>query len=493
VWNQRPPRISWALALWAALPACRALPEMDFNPLIRVEHTADGAVEIEALGPLIDIRDGPDGFSHALRPLYQHKANYGLPVTDFLAPFGRRFAVSDGSRWRFWPLIWSGETRHTEEGTTWNGVFFPIIFAGNGPREGDGYFALFPLAGRMQRLFGLETFDFFLWPLFMRTRMSITEDSTSWTVFLLGGWTTGGPRDGSWRVLPFYRHRLVRAPDGTLRTDQHTVLWPFFTWGLDHGDSADPSTRYAFWPLLGHESGESWSRTTVLWPFFRFNRETEEAGGDFLYDVPWPLFRWSKDSKRKVFRVFPFYSRQTSEHLDSKVVALLYWNRHSVGRTLEEGYPPRDYARRDTYLFPFWHDSTRTVDGRPGTDTQLQVWPLFHSDATQRGRRDAAFFSLAPARNWEFLRPVDELYSFLWTLWRYRSDGTRHETRLLFDTVLYRDSPEGLRISVPFLYSRRPEGPGLSRHQVLWGLLGAGSDSVGWTDVSLAGWTVWNR
>ena len=41
------------------------------------------------------------------------------------------------------------------------------------------------------------------------------------------------------------------------------------------------------------------------------------------------------------------------------------------------------------------------------------------------------------------LKPADELYSFLWTLWRHQSDGVSHETRLLFDTVMWRTGPEG--------------------------------------------------
>ena len=495
-----PARDPWALGtliVWLVVvvsgTGCRSLPEMDWNPLIRVEHTSDGAVEIEAIGPLVDIRDGPDGTSHAFRPLYQHKANYGLPVTDFLAPFGRRFVTEDGSRWRLWPLIWSGETNYSPEGTRWSGVFFPFIFAGNGPDEGDGYFAFWPIGGRMRNLFGLETYDFFLWPLFMRTRMEITEQSTSWTVLLLGGWTTGGPRDGSWRFLPFYRRRLVRHANGTLRTDLKTVLWPFFTWGLDHGDSRDPATRHSFWPLYGYEAGETWHRTTILWPFFRFNRETEEAGGRFLTDAPWPIYRNSRDEKREQFRIFPFYTHHKSRDLDSTMVLILFWHRKSTGRSPDEGYPPVDYKRTDTYLVPFWHNSSRTLEGREGEDTQYQLWPLFHSDSEVRGRRDAGFFSFVPVRNMEFMRPVEELYSFIWTLWRHRSDGTRHETRFLFDMVLYRESPEGVRISIPFLYSQRPEGLGAQRHQVLWGLLGTSIDGSGLKDVKLAGMTLWRR
>src|SRR5678815_1054667 len=122
-----------------------------------------------------------------------------------------------------------------DRGNHWACIFSPIILAGNGPYEDDGYFALFPLIGRTRKVAGIDQFDFFLWPLFMRTRMNVTEESNSYTMLLLAGWTEGGMRDGSWRILPFYRHRLWHSPEGVLRTDQHTVLWPFFTWGLDNG------------------------------------------------------------------------------------------------------------------------------------------------------------------------------------------------------------------------------------------------------------------
>ena len=67
--RRRPSRLIAAALLGAALgTGCHSLPEIDWNPLIRIEHTVDGAVEIEAIGPLIDIRDGPEGLSHAFRP-----------------------------------------------------------------------------------------------------------------------------------------------------------------------------------------------------------------------------------------------------------------------------------------------------------------------------------------------------------------------------------------------------------------------------------------
>jgi len=493
-----------AAAVLGLLPAgcaglLHALPEMDWNPLLRVEHAPDGAVEVEALGPLVNLRAAPEGVSHALRPLYQHKEfGGGSSQTDWLAPFGRTFTNFSGTKFRFWPLIWAGETTDTPAGTDWQAMFFPIIFAGNGPADDDGYFAIFPLAGRTRKLLGMDTFDFFLWPLFMRSQMDVTERSTSWTVLLLFGWTTGGPRDGSWRALPFWRHRLERNADGSLRTDQYSLLWPFITWGSDELDSKAPSERLALWPLWSHEESDTWSRTTWLWPFFRWNEQkvpSAAEGGEYLHDLPWPIFRDERgEDGRSTFRIFPFWSHQTMPEVDSiSFIWPLGWSRDVRLRSAEDDYPPVDGWRHDSYFIPFHHSSRRTLDGRPGEDTEWQTWPLWHADNGAGGREDWGVFSLVPARNIELLKPADELYSFIWTLWRHRSDGTRHETRLLFDTVMWRTEPEGTRVSVPFVYSQRPEPDGVLLRQVLWGLFGTRSDDEGFLSFSLLGLELWRR
>src|SRR5262249_4513275 len=149
--------------------------------------------------------------------------------------------------------------------------------------------------------------------------------------------TSGGPRDGSWRLLPFYRHRLWHDTDGTPRTDQRTVLWPFFTWGQDHLDTDDPSTRHAVWPLFSWESNDHWMRSTWLWPFFRVNRSRQpsvEDGGEFLYDLPWPIYRDARSKTGSTFRIFPLYSHQVSPEVDSTAFLIpLGWWRKTEGRT----------------------------------------------------------------------------------------------------------------------------------------------------------------
>ena len=464
------------------------LPEADLNPLLRIQHRPDGAVEIEALGPFIDVRQGPEGLSHAFRPLYQYKQwleDDGTPLdsTDVIAPFWRHESRKNGSRARFWPLFWWDTRDDFPGGRRWTSILFPFFWAGDGPADDDGYFAFWPLGGRIRGMFGLHTYDFALWPLFMRTRMDVSEDAVSWTVLLGGGWTTGGPRDGSWRALPFYRHRLWRAPDGTLRTDQHTVLWPFFTWGYDHMDTT-PSERTGVWPLYSREDSDSWYRTTVLWPFFRWNRERVEQDPDFFYDLPWPLFRWSRVDDSERFRLFPIYSRYDAEEVSSRAWMLAF--------VRDMRWPGREAepTQRARMVFPFWFSGFD--EGDRGRDSHRQLWPLAHEQRTAAGGLDIGLLSITPARHVPFMRPIEESWQPLFTLWRVQSDGEVTETRAAWDLYFHRIGPEGESLSVPF-YARRPEGPGRSVTRWGWGAITTRRDELGLDSLAIAGIELWRR
>ncbi len=474
-----------ALASAFMVTGCTGLPELDLNPFVRVAHLPDGVVEIEALGPFVDIHSGPEGLSHAVRPFYQHKAFGDDSLTDVFAPFYRHRRSDSGTRWKIWPLVYSDSRIDGPDGPEWDAALIPFLWMGSGPQDGDGYFAFWPLAGRLRNLFGLETYDFLLWPFFMRTRMDISEPSTSWTVMLLGGWTTGGPRDGSWRLLPFYRHRLQRNAEGELVVDQHSAPWPFYTWGYDHLDSETPSDRKGLWPLWSHESSDAWTKTTVLWPFFRYNRERVVDDPDFLYHLPWPFFQSSRTGTSERFTLFPLYSRFDSETLSSRAFLTVF--------VRDMRWPGLDAEpeQRVTDVFPFWH--SWWAQRHAGRVTNEQAWPLYHRETEPGGREDFALPSFVPGRHVDVLQPVDESWTPIFALWSKRTDGETTDRRYAFDLVQWRTGPEGTRISVPFFYSRRPDGDGHHRDAWLWGAVTTRDNADGLSSVSLLGFDLWQR
>lgn len=476
------------------------LPEVDLNPLLRVERTADGGADVELLGPFVDMHLGPDVTLHRVVPLFQHKTSLSedRAVTDLLPPLGCIVESRGETYARFWPLLWEGNWRDGPTGAEADLLLFPLTFVGWGEGPEDDYLAVFPIAGRTRGLFGVDTFDFVLWPLYMRMSMDVSEPSTSTSLLWLVGWTEGGPRDGSWRVYPFYGTKVWTNPDGTARLRRHVLLWPFFHWGDEALDTGAPADVWGVWPFYSEAVASTWRRHTVLWPFFRFNYETTPDGarlpdGNFLYDVPWPLLRrWREDDETGVAGLYLYRDVDRPDARTLQVV--LYWDRWARQQTAELGLPTRTLERWDTDLFPFFHTSERLVEGREGLDTNDQLWPLWHrSVRVEAERLDRGLPSVVPLRHTRFMQGADDVYSPLFTLWRQRRDVAGDTHRGLFDLLLWRRTDEGLRISTPVLYARRPDGTDRARHQVLWGLSTWRTDPAGLVSLSILGFDLWTR
>ena len=108
-------------------------------------------------------------------------------------------------------------------------------------------------------------------------------------------------------------------------------------------------------------------------------------------------------------------------------------------------------------------------------------------------KREAAFPSLIPFRYMSWGEPMNDVYGPLLTLWRKRGMTDLQETRLVLDMFLFRNSREGRRISIPFLYGRRPEAGGISRHQLLWGVFAWRTGPRGLDSLTLLGLDLWTR
>ncbi len=494
-----------ALGGLAGLTGCASwgavLPELDMNPIVRIERTPDGGADVELLGPFVDMHLGPDVTLHRVVPLFQHKRSLSQQrsVTDVLPPLGCVIDSRGETHARAIPLLWDGTWRNGPDGRESDLLLFPLTFYGSGPTPRDNYLGVFPLGGRIRGLFGVDQFDFALWPLFMRTKMNVSEPSTSTSVLLLAGWTEGGPRDGSWRAYPFYGKQQWTNPDGTARLRRHTVMWPFLHFGDEALDTRAPAEVWGLWPFYSQAIAETWQRRTVLWPFFRWNRETNPdgttlAGGDYLYDTPWPLFRRWKDGDETGFGggLPPYHDIDRRDSHSTNL--LLYWDRFERQQTAELGFPTRTLEKSDTDVFPFFHTSTRAIEGRAGLDTNHQIWPLWHrSTRVLDDTLDRGTLSLVPLRHIEFFRGADEVYSPLFTIWRQRRSKTTDEHRGLFDLLLWRRSEAGLRVSTPLIYARRPEGTDVARHQLLWGLSTWRTDAHGVASWSVMGIDLWTR
>jgi len=469
----------------------------DFNPLYRsAVHEMDGSEEKEAAIPFFFSRGSADASGWGLRPFFAYRSDKdgSSSSCDFLPPLGRYKRNGERTMLRFWPLYWYTSATNPEGGEDMDWILFPLFFGGSS-HNGEDYFAFFPVGGRIRNFVVFDTFDFILWPLYQSITRKATTECTAKTILLLFSWTTGGVRDDSFRILPFYMRDIREG-----KYKRYSVLWPFFGYQKNHLDTKHPSTLHGFWPLYSYEKSDNRYHLGLIGPFLfmgpliQAGSETPDLwkNGDeyhpnldeqdyYIYDLPWPLVHIEKNREFERIRVFPFYSYYSSFEKDgfqSKAYLIpFFWSRK------EE----RDeWTKSDFFFVPFIHQSTREYTYDEGEDSYFQFWPLFHNASKKDGTGEFSLLSPLPLRTESLVSPVDEVLGPFWSLYRCNntaSGATRH-TALFHLFSMYSDEME-TRISFPVLYNghvRRDKG---WKHTLLYGLFSVGGDSEGLNDLRL--------
>jgi len=461
---RRAAAVGWIFATGlASLAASCAGSDLDWNPAYVGRADASGASSI-SLGPFFDDRVAPGERETALHPLWRRvrtPESTELQIVDPLLLLRRTDELTEA---RFLALWWYRNYHPSHQEPERDTMLFPFWFSGSGP-PGDNYMALFPLLGTVRDFAGFDSLSFFLFPLYYQVTKDIREREVFHNVTPLIGWTSGGPRGGSWRVLPLFGHWQSEG-----KYDRWSWLWPIFHYQRNRLDTEHPSTSWSVWPLFQRERGEGLSRWAFLWPFFRFHRatgrdpDTGEWGHEYYRDdVLWPLYRNEHETDHDRLRLFPFFSRYRSPELDSDAYAIpLLWKRQE--RQAE--------FVKDTFRFvPFLHWEEKTWrDGR-GTDEKLRVWPLFAWKGAGDGGRRLDVPALLPLDVPRFTADFEANWGPLFQLYHTDRDAAGTVRRsALFRLFRQESGPAGSRWSVPLLYAGRHRD-GRTTHDLLWGLI----------------------
>ncbi|UCD56909.1 MAG: hypothetical protein JSV16_13965, partial [Candidatus Hydrogenedentota bacterium] len=123
-------------------------------------------------------------------------------------------------------------------------MLFPFVYGGSSTEEG-GYFALFPVAGKLKNFLGRDEIRFFLFPLYVEySKDELRQRNYLWPVLSFSG---GGDYSGL-RVWPLFGYFEKR---GEYRKE--FWLWPIFhhqTFDLDREQSGE---RLLIFPLYARE------------------------------------------------------------------------------------------------------------------------------------------------------------------------------------------------------------------------------------------------
>ena len=473
--------VRWAVLLGVTSGAGCTGFDYDANPFyVGHAHVSERGEESRTIsaGPFWDDARTPDGRETALHPLWRRVATSTETRTQVLAPLFATRKTNDESSFRFLALSWG--KNHTSGNTTgdFDFMLFPLFWFGRGPSESENYFAFFPLFGTIKDFAAFAEVSFFLFPLYYRAKKEITSPENFYSITPLIGWIDGGPRDGSWHLLPLFGHWQYAG-----KYDKWSVLWPIVHWQWNGLDTDDPTKDITVWPLFGVEWGPHSRYLTYLWPFFRFRyrkeMERDENGlpGESVYyrqDFLWPLYlkEHDKDGSR-VFdrlRLFPFYARYHSRELTSQVFAMpLFWLREA-----------RDPAwTKTTFDFvPLVHSESKVWNDHSRSDSAFKLWPLFQWKS-EAGASDFKSIALLPLDAERYTADFEANWSPLVEIVHLRreANGDRRGNAL-FRLIDWGTFGDERRFSLPLVWSARWDDRRW-RNDLLLGLIRFGGGAGG--------------
>ena len=331
----------------------------------------------------------------AIRPFYAweqstlNPADEDMEIAWPLTHFSWR---GDARQWR---LIWSfwWERDRTERTSRDYSFAIPPLWVNGRMDETDNYWGLFPIWGRMPRVFLLEDVQWRLFPLWMRYRTGGTQgvyrDYFLWPFLSL-------KHDADrtrWALWPLYGTKRERG------VDSRFVLWPFwndrtFT-APNHRGSA-----WMLWPLWESVDTDTEWGGGFLSPFFQWRHTSD---GAFLLRCPWPLFERYSDARESTWKSWRFWGMTTRGSRAG------WWFLHPI-MVSERQHTVNRYTFHRRF-WPFYvEEETHGYDARGNSrleSSHFRIWPLFASDYTEQEglrRRSLILFPIrdVPAieRNW---------------------------------------------------------------------------------------------
>jgi len=444
---------AWLALELAGAAALAGTNDCDWGPFYRCDTDVFGSRRWQALGPLFEARQAPDGRAlTAVHPLYSavREPAARRRAADVVWPLWMFRKVGDHRQFDVLLLGYYNDLDCTRRGGPYRAGLFPVYFQGRA-RNGRPYVAVFPVGGVLRDFLFWNEARFILFPLWSVSRINEAE-TRSW-LWPVVSRTRGGGHD-RFRVFPIYGVTRFR-----LDVENKFILWPIWTSVRRQGPGG--GSGFMLFPFVGHAAMAGQESWMIVPPLTRFTRS------DRLREVncPWPLFQWSAGDIDRLY-FWPVWGRKSMEGVDSRFVL---WPLYRERREADA-----DRRRHTVRLIPLLACSSERAapqasGGGELLERRLKVWPLFSTHRWPGGFRLQAL-SLSPFLDYE---PVERNWARLWTLYTRASSPAGTEEEWLWGLVRRRRMADGCgRLSVfPLLeIERRPDGGSWSLFK---GLLGA--------------------
>lgn len=414
-------------------------PLVDYRRSDAVDYTS-----LSLLGPLLTYERKGNEREYGLRPLYFTAVDpeENVRSSEFFYPVASRKSQPEHASFQAIRLL----DYDFERGEGGEGEFmlFPFLFSGTS-REGEDYFALFPIGGKLIDKFGRDRIRFALFPLYGKTEKKGTEiTNILWPVFA----RIEGENETGTKLWPLYGSS---SKEGVY--EKAFFLWPIFFREDLRLDTSNPIRRRGAFPFYLKTESPLSTSTTWLWPFFSHveNRQKDYEEWNF----PWPLLRRTTGSYKEGVRLLPLYA---DERTGASRKRWYLWPVYKIEETRTEALD----RRRDRVLYFLYSDLQETAGEEGERETRrVALWPLFTFEREGAVSKFHTLSLLEPffpgregvERNWAPLYRIyqrkwdsrgNEISSFLWNLyWKERrGDDLAVE---LFPLVYYRREGESER------------------------------------------------
>lgn len=405
-------------------------PVVDYRSAPQDKFTSVGLA-----GPLLRYERAAKRTRFGLRPLYYRETDEkGGIESDLLYPLMTYRSSDEERSFQLFHLLTLDVT--AKEGRDF--MLFPFLFYRN-PPQGEGYFAFFPLGGKILNRFGRDRINFALFPLYSKTERKGTKTTNVvWPFFSL----IRGEEERGWAFWPLYG---TAEKKGVYR--RNFLLWPLFFHADERLDSSDPLRTRAFFPFFYFADSPSRTDHTYLWPFFS---HIEDSRKDFEeWNFPWPIFRRIDGKDRQMLRLLPFYSDDRTEKSRAR---WLLWPVYKE----EENHTPTYSSQRQRVLYFLYSNTLEQFQGEEKPyRRRIDLWPLFTFDEKDGLAHFSTLALLEPffpgneqiERNWSPLWRIyqrrwdhagNEASTFLWNLYWKERRGSDLVFEL-FPLLYYRD------------------------------------------------------
>lgn len=366
--------------------------------------TPDRVVWRLRVGPLFEYsRTREGGTFWALRPLVARVNDpvSDAAVTDVVWPLGTYHRDREQMWWRA-ALAYGADSNLADDAGAWKAALFPLYFQGR-TRQGEDYWALFPIYGHIPHVLLMEDIDFTLFPLYLNYEVKgVEREYFLWPVFSRVAGDEG--RLSSFGVFPLYG-------EVTRREAKHQYLfWPFWTEAVYGGDR-NPGESWMVLPLYGEVRREKERQTMVLPPFFSHTK-TDSAE---RWRLPWPFVETVRTPEQRKRSFWPFYGdveREDERRWYAVWPLIEHFNLTSRGGRTER-----------SRFFPFYVDETvyrKTADGgERAAERYTRLWPFGVREASDAGSR-LRVFEFNPIRH---SGAIERNWAPFWTLYERTERG----------------------------------------------------------------------